>query len=232
MSSTYRLFAIIQRLRVAKRPVLAVELSEVLEVSVRTIYRDIAQLQSQHVPIFGEAGIGYIMKKGYDMPPLMLNADEVDAIILGAHWVAQRGDPSLSISAQSLLDKIQDVIPGHMRSEVLSPRIVAPNVHKIVPDHLDMQALREAIRNTNKIKLSYSKVTEENSERLVWPFMMAYFDTTRLLVAWCELRQDFRHFRTDRITKMEILTELYPKNPKLLRMEWEADKRNLNKKQL
>lgn len=115
MSATRRLFSIIQTLRSAKRPITAQQLCEQLEVSLRTIYRDIAELQAQNIPIEGEAGIGYILRDGYDMPPLMLTLDELEAALLGAQWVAERGDEKLSIGARSLVEKLNDVVPQHLK---------------------------------------------------------------------------------------------------------------------
>lgn len=221
MLPTNRLFSIIQVLRHARHPVKAQQLAEQFEVSVRTIYRNIAELQSQHVPIVGEAGIGYILKPGYDMPPLMLTANELEAVLLGTLWVSQRGDKALAEGATSLLEKIKEVVPEHLQSVMLQSNLVAPNLKPSIADSLDMQAVREAIRLQNKLSIKYTDEKGSASQRVIWPFMVAYFETVRLLVAWCESRNDFRHFRTDRIKELVVLDKVYPLSTQALKAEWE-----------
>lgn len=221
MLPTNRLFSIIQILRNARLPVKAQQLADKFEVSVRTIYRDIAELQNQLVPIQGEAGVGYILKPGYEMPPLMLTANELEAVALGAHWVSQRGDKHLSVSAKSLLEKIKEVVPEHLQSVILDSNLVAANFSKVVEDSINMDDVREAIRQQQKLFIAYTDVKDTTSHRIIWPIMVAYFDSVRLVVAWCESRQDFRHFRTDRIKKIDVLPENYPKNRQDLKQEWQ-----------
>ncbi|MBT9097324.1 YafY family transcriptional regulator [Methylovulum psychrotolerans] len=214
-----RLFSIVQVLRAAKKPVKAKELAEQLEVSVRTIYRDIAELQMQNVPIVGEAGIGYILKNGFDLPPLMLTAEELEAALLGVQWLAQCGDKALAKSAGSLTAKIEAAIPEHLRHVFLASPGVVPATASAVADTIDMAALRTAIRDRKKIAIVY---TDGNtcSARVIWPFIIAYFETVRVVAAWCELRGAFRHFRTDRIATFDILPDTYPKPISLLKAEW------------
>ena len=222
MLPTNRLFSIIQILRSAKFPIKARQLSEELEVSIRTIYRDIAELQNQHVPIVGEAGIGYILKQGYDMPPLMLTANELEVVLLGAHWVSQRGDPTLANGARDLLAKIAEVVPDHLQSVVIQSTTIAPVVTPVIPDHLNMNEVREAIGQQSKLIIQYADEAGATSERIIWPIVVAYFETVRLLVAWCELRHDFRHFRTDRISSLIVLDERFPGSIETLRREWKS----------
>ena len=221
MLPTNRLFSIIQILRNARFPVKAQQLADKFEVSVRTIYRDIAELQNQLVPIQGEAGVGYMLKPGYEMPPLMLTANELEAVALGAHWISQRGDKYLSQSANSLLEKIKDVVPEHLQSVILDTNLVSANYAQAVEDSINMDDVREAIRQQSKLFIAYKDVKKNISHRIIWPIMVAYFDSVRLVVAWCENRQDFRHFRTDRINKVEVLDESYPKPRQTLKLEWQ-----------
>lgn len=215
-----RLFQIIQVLRRTRRPVTADQLAAELETSKRTIYRDIADLMGQRVPVRGEAGIGYVLDAGFDLPPLMLTPDEIEAAVLGAQWVARRGDPALVKAAEDLIAKIAASVPEGLRPHVLEPVSGTPPLWNAVPDALDMPMLRTQIRTGRKIALCYRDEQGRESNRTVWPITIGYFDTVRLLIAWCELRNDFRHFRTDRIVTAEFLDERYPERPAALRSKW------------
>jgi len=232
MLPTNRLFSIIQILRSAKHPIKAQQLAEEMEVSVRTIYRDIAELQNQYVPIVGEAGIGYILKPGFDMPPLMLTANELEAALLGAHWVSQRGDPSLTNGARDLIAKIQAVVPEHLQSVILDSPTVAPAMSPAIPDNIDMSQIRHAIREQRKVRIHYSDANNKASQRTLWPFVVAYFETVRMIAAWCEERSAFRHFRTDRITQCEILEDTFPTSCAELKKEWQIQEHNRNGKRI
>lgn len=226
-----RLFSILQVLRTSTKPVKAKELSEKLEVSVRTIYRDIAELQMQNVPISGEAGIGYVLKGGFEMPPLMLTPEELEAALLGTQWVTRCGDTMLAKSASSLIDKINAVIPEHLRPILLTSPVAIPNTVEAIIDSINMTDFRTAIRDQKKISIVYN-VDGKRSKRIIWPFIVAYFETVRVVAAWCELRKAFRHFRTDRIESFEILPEIYPKPPEKLKAEWwEVEKNRTHQNQ-
>ena len=216
-----RLFQIIQILRGATRaPITAQQLAEELETSARTVYRDIADLMAQRVPIRGEAGVGYVLEPGYDMPPLMLTTDEIEAALLGAQWVATQGDPALARGARDLIAKISEVVPEDLRPTVLSQVSLMPPVVDIETDGIDMQDLRTCIRRRGKINIQYKNAKDEAGHRIIWPIAIAYFKTVRLIVAWCEQRQDFRHFRTDRISDFEFLEETYPTQTEVLKKQW------------
>lgn len=225
MRRTERLFQIIQILRGATRPVTAQQLSEELETSVRTIYRDIAELIAQRVPVKGEAGIGYVLGRGYDMPPLMLTPDELEVVVLGAQWVKAQGDSALQRSARDLVNKIVEVVPAELRPHILNATSIAVPGRQANEEVVNMEQLREAIRSQRKLHLYYTNLNESSSERVVWPIAIAYFDTARLLAAWCELREDFRHFRTDRISRMHLLEETYPGSRSQLHQRWVAAER-------
>ncbi len=200
-----RLFQIIQILRGSSRLVTAAMLAEELEVSKRSVYRDIADLMGQRVPIRGEAGLGYVLDRDFDMPPLMLTSDEIEAAVLGAQWVAERGDPVLAGAARDLIAKITTAVPEHLRVFIAEPTIGAPPSNMRAPDGLDIARTRLWIRSARKIRIHYRNQASQDTERIIWPVIIGYAETVRLLAAWCELRQGFRHFRTDRITVAEFL---------------------------
>ena len=187
-----RLFQIIQILRRTRRPVTADAIAEELETSKRTVYRDIADLIGQRAPIRGEAGVGYVLEDGFDLPPLMLTPEEVEAAVVGAQLVAARGDPALRRAAQDLVAKIGAVIPESLRPLVLEPATHAVPNWRAVPDNVDMAQVRAAIRSGRKVTLTYRDEQERETRRTIWPFAVGYFETSRLVVAWCELRNAFR----------------------------------------
>ena len=216
-----RLFQIIQILRRSTRPVTAAALAQELEISKRTVYRDVADLMGQRVPIEGEAGLGYLLASDYDMPPLMLTPDEIEAVMLGAQWVAGRSDKALANAARDVMAKIAAVAPEHLRPFIVEPSVgVKPRVAK-PEESVDPSRLRSAIREGRKLRLRYQSEAGEETERTVWPVILGYAETTRMLVAWCELRQGFRHFRTDRMIEAETLDESIGLRHGELRRRWE-----------
>jgi predicted DNA-binding transcriptional regulator YafY len=220
MRRSDRLFQIIQILRRSKRPVTSNQLAEELEVSVRTVYRDVADLIVQRVPIRGEAGLGYVLDRQYDMPPLMLTPDELEAAVLGAQWVAERGDAALAVAARDLIAKISAVVPERLRPFVADPTIGAPPPLATSIDGLDIARVREWIRAGRKLRVRYRDKRGRESERTVWPVLIGYADTVRLLAAWCEQRQAFRHFRTDRIVEASFLDERHGQRRAELVTRW------------
>ncbi len=221
MRRTERLFQIIQILRGARAPITAQAMASELETSLRTIYRDVAELLAQRVPIRGEAGVGYMLDQGFDLPPLMLTPDEIEAAVLGARWVSARGDPALKRAARDLIAKIGAVIPEHLRPFLLEPALTTPDrSHVMAEDAVDMGRVRAAIRTQTKIVLLYRDEADRETRRTVWPIAVGYYETVRIIAAWCELRQDYRHFRTDRVNDAEFLEERYPGRKAVLRAEW------------
>jgi predicted DNA-binding transcriptional regulator YafY len=214
-----RLFQIIQVLRRGSRPVTADAIAEELETSKRTIYRDIATLIGQRVPIRGEAGIGYVLDGGFDLPPLMLTQDEIEAAVLGAQWVASRAEPTLARAAQDLIAKIGATVPERLRPFILEPATATPPGPRLA-DGVDTARVRASIHAGRKIALSYRDEQGRDTRRVIWPVTLGYLETVRILAAWCELRQDFRHFRTDRVTEATFLDERYPSRPAALRAKW------------
>jgi len=216
-----RLFQIIQILRRSTRPVTAAALAEELEISKRTVYRDVADLTGQRVPIAGEAGLGYLLAADYDMPPLMLTPDEIEAVMLGAQWVAGRSDKVLANAARDVVAKIAAVVPERLRPFIVEPSVGAKPAIGEPEESVDTSMLRSAIRNGVKLRLRYRSEAGEETERTVWPVILGYAETNRLLVAWCELRQGFRHFRTDRIIEAEMLGERNGLRQGELRRRWQ-----------
>ena len=217
-----RLFQIIQVLRRSSKPVTADAMAAELETSKRSIYRDIATLMAQRVPIRGEAGIGYVLDGGFDMPPLMLTSDEVEAAVLGAQWVAGRGDPALARAARDLIAKIAATVPDRLRPVVLEPAVATPPAWKHEVETLDMARVRAWIHAGRKLRLHYADEQGRETQRVIWPCLLGYRETTRLLVGWCETRDDFRTFRTDRVIEADYLDDRYPGRPAVLRARWFA----------
>lgn len=203
-----RLFEIIQIFR-RRKLVRALDLAEKLEVSERTVYRDIADLMASGVPIEGEAGVGYVMRGGFDLPPLMFDEQEIEALVLGARIVESWGDPDLAEAAGNVIAKVESVIPERLRSYMAETALLAPADHWAEPLSVEIGVLRRAIRERNKVQFRYLDLKERKSERAVRPLALSFYGYIWLLVSWCELRQDFRNFRLDRISEFQVLEERY-----------------------
>lgn len=223
MTRATRLLDLLQALRRHRRPVTAARLAEETGVSPRTIYRDIASLQAQGATIEGEAGIGYVLRPGFMLPPLMFTADEIDAVLLGLRLVADRADRSLGHVAETVASKITAVLPADRRDAMETTVLLAGPAMPAI-DQVDTGPLRQAIRDECKVALIYADAEAEVTHRLVWPLALAMFNQVRVLVAWCALRNDFRSFRTDRMTAITITTERYPRRRAVLLREWKAQR--------
>jgi predicted DNA-binding transcriptional regulator YafY len=195
-----RLFQIIQILR-RGRLTTARAMAEELEVSARTVYRDVADLIGSGVPIEGAAGAGYLLRGGYDLPPLMFSQTELEALVLGARIVASWADPELGRAAQDVLAKVEAVLPLPLRSRLAKMPLLAPVNHAEVPRTVDLAVLRRMIREQRKVDLDYCDRNDQVSRRRVWPLGLFFYGPVWLLAAWCELRQDFRMFRVDRMVQ-------------------------------
>lgn len=217
-----RLFQLIQILRRSRGPVTAAALAAELETSKRSVYRDIAALIGQRVPVRGEAGLGYVLEAGFDLPPLMLTTDEVEAAVLGAQWVSGHGDPALARAARDLIAKIAVAVPETLRPLVMDAGARTAPGFRIPPDAIDVARTRAWIRAGRKIALRYRAPDNRETHRVVWPVAVAYLEAARILAGWCELRGDFRHFRVDRIVDAEFLDDRYPARPAALRAKWLA----------
>ena len=207
-----RLFDIVQILRRGDL-IRAADIATMLEVSKRTIYRDIAALIASGVPIEGEAGLGYVLRDGYDLPPLMFDEDEIEALVLGARIVQSWADCGLASGASRILDKIHEVLPDHLKDFMTDVPIDAPPDHWSEPAVISRGPLRRAIRNRQKVRIVYLSKAEERSERVLRPLLMSFFGSIWNLTAWCETRQDFRTFRIDRIQSAEYLDAGFEQEP-------------------
>ena len=209
MSRSARLLLLLQALRGRRHPVTAARLADDLEGSERTIYRDVADLMAQGAPISGEAGVGYILRPGLFLPPLMLSEDEVEAVVLGLRYVDQRGDAVLKAAASDALAKIGAVLSPSAQASLANP-LTMPGPPPAFPGNVaPLDDLRTAIRAQTRLDIAYKDEQGQSTKRVVWPIQLGFMDRARVLAAWCELRQDFRVFRTDRIASLAPL-DRYP----------------------
>jgi predicted DNA-binding transcriptional regulator YafY len=216
---TDRLFQLIQLLRAAKRPVTAASLAAELEVSRRTLYRDVATLQSLRVPIEGAAGVGYVMRRGYDLPPLMFTAAEIEALLVGIALLRRTGDRGLKSAAANALRKIAEVLPGDGADRAKPPLYVSAWEPE-VPRHIDLRLIRQAIGEERKLLLTYRSVGGELTRRQIQPIALVFYADSLVLAAWCELRCDFRHFRPDRMKACVPLPDGFVGEGAALRAAW------------
>lgn len=220
MSRTERLLDLIQLLRRHRTPVTGPALADELGISIRTLYRDIATLQAQGADIQGEPGLGYVLRPGFTLPPLMFSADEIEALVLGSRWVARRAeDPRLGDAAANALSKITAVLPNELRDSVDGSNLLVGG-GEVIPAQVDLSAIRLAIREQRKLSIAYRNAGGTATERTIWPFAIGFFDRVRVVIGWCELRTDYRHFRLDRIDRMEALSERYPRRRAAMLKEW------------
>ncbi|CAI0938496.1 MULTISPECIES: helix-turn-helix transcriptional regulator [Serratia] len=220
MSRTQRLLDLMQILRRHRYPVAGHSLAEELGISMRTLYRDIATLQQQGADIVGEVGIGYVLRPGFMLPPLMFSQTEIEALVLGMRWVERRGDSQLAGAATNALAKIAAVLPAELREELdANTLLIGPVPTAYVADET-LVTIREAIRLERKIKVEYRDYAGNGSERILWPFAMGYFEQVQILMAWCELRGSIRHFRLDRIGHLTPLELRYPRGRRALMKQW------------
>jgi len=208
MRRAQRLFDIIQHMR-RRKLVRASELAEKLEVSERTIYRDVAELMASGVPIEGAPGLGYALRGGYDLPPMMFDSQEIEALVLGARIVESWADAALADSAGQVLAKIEAVLPDHLRRQLAETALLAPKRHHAESLSIDSGELRRALRHRIKVRFRYRDGRETETERQVWPLGLSFYGPIWILAAWCELRQDFRAFRLDRMQSLVLSEEKF-----------------------
>jgi predicted DNA-binding transcriptional regulator YafY len=220
MSRSERLLDLLQLLRRHRRPVSGAAIAHELGVSLRTLYRDVASLQAQGARIDGAPGLGYLLRPGFTLPPLMFSADEVEALVLGSRWVMQRGDRRLGVAARDALAKIAAVLPDALRHELDHSALIVGPGEPIAAGDVELATIRQAIRAEHKLAIRYRDAAASASERTIWPFALGYFDRSRVVVAWCELRQAIRHFRTDRIVGLTPCPSRYPRRRQALMQEW------------
>ena len=207
-----RLFQLVQLVR-GRRLATGEWLAGRLEVSLRTVYRDIADLQAQGVPIEGEAGVGYRMRAGFDLPPLMFTTDEAKALVACVRLAQPRLDAGLAQAAEDALSKVLAVLPGSARAAAESLAVYAPVYEVDARLRRQLEALRVATETRRKVRLHYRDLKDATSERTVRPLGSFYWGAVWTLAAWCETRQDFRNFRVDRIERLQPLDDSFRDEP-------------------
>jgi predicted DNA-binding transcriptional regulator YafY len=222
MSRAQRLLDLIQALRGYRRPVSGAMLAEALGISLRTVYRDIETLKAQGAHIDGEPGVGYVLRPGFMLPPLMFSEEEIEAIVLGSRWVADRADPALGAAARNALAKIAAVLPQDLKVSLDTSSLLVGPGNAVAAGDAELPTIRLAIRTERKLRIFYVDGRGRDSKRTIWPFALAFFDRVRVVVAWCEIREGFRHFRTDRISKVQFVDKRYPRRRQVLLKDWRA----------
>ena len=218
-----RLLQLLDDLRRRRQPVTGARLAEHLGVSLRTLYRDIDALRAQGADIDGDPGVGYRLRAGFMLPPMMFSPEELEAVVLGTRWVASHADPELAEAAGRALDRVVGVLPEALRLQVETSGLFAPDWTP-GPREPWLPVLRRAIREGNAVRMRYVDAQGRPSERVVWPFAMAFLAEMRLLAAWCEMRGDFRHFRADRVQALEDTGQRYPEQRHQLLRRWQTQR--------
>jgi predicted DNA-binding transcriptional regulator YafY len=229
MDKTERLFSIMDALRRHRRPVTAAALAEEQGVSVRTLYRDVQTLVGLGAPIDGEAGIGYMLRPGFFLPPLMFSAEELEALVLGARWVQARPDAALSNAAKNALAKIATASPEDLRDRISNTGLWPVRTYWESGEQPLLAVIREAIRDERVLSISYASESGQTTERSIWPVALAYYEEKHIIAAWCTMREDFRNFRIDRIVSAEPVEGRFGKRRAALAREmedaWHAEQR-------
>ena len=217
-----RLLTLLDELRRRRRPVRGAQLAAQLGVSLRTLYRDIEALRGQGADIVGDPGVGYLLRPGFLLPPMMFSAEELEAMVLGTRWVARHADPELAAAANQAMDRIVGILPEPLRLQVETSGLFAD--WRGIEAEPWLPTLRRAIREEHAVRMQYVDAEGRVTERVVWPFAMAFLAEVRLLAAWCELRGDFRHFRADRVLELEGTGTRYPERRHNLLRRWAAQR--------
>lgn len=188
-------------------------LAEDLGVSERTVYRDVRDLVLSGVPVLGEAGVGYALPRGYDLPPLMFNEEEIEALVLGARVVQSWADPQLRAAAGDVLAKVEAVLPPALRDRLAATALLSPGVRVPKAVAAELARLRTALREKRKIRFKYVDRGGAPSSRTIWPLAMAFWGKSWSVAGYCELRQDFRNFNAERVSDLNLLDEKFPDVP-------------------
>lgn len=219
MSRSQRLFEIMQALRRYREPVSGNVLARDAGVSLRTIYRDIATLQTMGADIDGEAGVGYVLRPGFLLPPMSFSEEEIQALVAGTQWVSRQTDDALAHAARNALAKIRSVLPADMRRKIEDDSLYVGR-RKKEGQSFDLKLVRLAMRDQRKMRITYTNQAGVTSERIIWPIMLGFVESRRFIAGWCELRKDFRLFRADRIAKAEFLSDRYQRSRRELVKDW------------
>lgn len=223
MDKTERLFAVMDALRRHRRPVTAAELAKEQRVSVRTLYRDIQTLIGLGAPIEGEAGVGYMLRSGFFLPPLMFSPDELEALVLGARWVQAQADAGLAGAARNALGKIATASPEDLRDRIADAGLWPVSLHGPPGAVPVLGAVRDAMRAERPLLIAYADEGGRRTEREIWPVQLAFYEGRQVVASWCCLRQAFRNFRSDRITSASMSEGRYGRRRAVLLKEWWAE---------
>lgn len=221
ISRAEQLLNLIEEFRRRRRAVSGTDLAQALGVSIRTLYRDIASLRATGADIEGEPGVGYVLRAGFLLPTVMFTAEEVNALIVGSRWVTDRADKPLAEAARKAMARLAAIMPNELVDHVDAQYLAVGARGSASQETIDMTAVRLAIHLERKLRIRYSDAAGKISERVIWPFFLNYYDGGRLVSAWCELRADIRHFRTDRITSLSSIAERYPRRRHDLIKRWQ-----------
>lgn len=222
MSRAARLLRLVQVLRRHRHPVTADALAAELDVSVRSIYRDVQTLRGQGASIEGEAGLGYVLRPGFLLPPLMFTDEEIEALVLGLRLAAEHADPALGAASIEVGAKLRAVLPRDLRVLFEETGLLAGPTADKPPESIDLAEVRRAMREERKARIAYEDKHGKASERVIWPLAVGYFERVRVVVAWCESREDFRSFRADRIAKWTTLAHPFGRARSSLLRQWRA----------
>jgi predicted DNA-binding transcriptional regulator YafY len=222
MRKASRLFEIIQILRLARKPVTAAGIADQLEVAQRSIYRDIAALQAMRVPIEGGRGVGYILRPGFTLPPLMFSIEETEAIVLALALLERTGDPELKQAAKRVVRKVAAAMTPALRRTLDANALFAWGTTTPHPGGIDLALVRRAIRDEQKLAIAYRDELDRATERTIRPLALIYYSETANIVAWCELRQALRNFRADRVKSSALVDDFFRGEGDNLRKEWVA----------
>ena len=222
VSRANRLLQLVQLLRRYRQPISAAALAEELEVSVRSVYRDIGALRQQGASIEGEAGVGYLLRPGFLLPPLIFTDEELEALVLGLRLANEHGDDELGRAAADVMAKVRAVLPRDLRNVVDETALFAGPALQRPPEQVDVAEIRRCIRGARKARITYQDKNGGPSDRVIWPIGLGFFQRTRVVIGWCETRVDFRSFRTDRIALWTSLPDRIGRPRTALLAEWRA----------
>lgn len=220
MSRADRLLRLVQSLRRHRQPVSAARLAEELGVSIRSIYRDVQTLRDQGASIEGEAGVGYLLRPGFLLPPLMFTDEELEALVLGLRLTARDGDAGLERAAHEVSAKLRAVLPRDLRTLVDETALMVGPGATPPAEAVELREVRRALRLQRKARIEYQNGAGDRSTRVIWPLGVGFFQRCRLIVGFCETRKDFRTFRADRVARWETLGERLPRHRMELLREW------------
>ncbi len=222
MSRANRLLALVQLLRRHRQPVTAATLADELAISIRSVYRDVEALRELGAAIEGAAGIGYLLRPGFLLPPLMFTDEELEALVLGLRLAAEHGDAGLAGAATEAVSKLRAVLPRELRAAMDDTALLAGPARQRPREQVDLAEIRRCIREQLKARIAYTDRRAARTERVIWPIAIGFFERVRLVTAWCEDRRDFRSFRADRIARWTTSRERIGRPRTTLLAEWRA----------